>query len=842
MTQTREELELQLEMYKRKEQLLSHALSAGAGAFYNINVSRDLIPGAMYQTLNGVEYNINEQIGFPENCRYSDVIAYWGNQLPESEQAEFFAFFDIGHFLKCYENGEHHIYYRYWTKDSLGNPLFAEQHVMLYEDLLSGEVLGITYVVNRTDMYALQKNQIRNYKILNSISKMYSMVYYIDIDHDCFTEIEGRIEGLHTQIGKVGSAGERLTYYCEHIVMPEYREEMRRFFDLETIRERLDGQPFVSAEYERLLPNGQRNWVRANYLACQDAPGKMTHIILAAENIDAQKKREFAQQAKLEQALAAAKSSNEELNKAKYAAEQAYIAAEHANQAKTTFLNNMSHDIRTPMNAILGFTALAGTHVHQPEVVKDYLSKIMTSSNHLLSLINDVLDMSRIESGRVKIEEKEYSLSAIIHDLRNILQADIKDKRLELFIDTLDVMDESIICDRLRLNQILLNVLSNAIKFTQPGGAVSLRVIERDNSPEGFADFDFIIRDNGIGMSEEFTKHIFEPFSREESTTVSGIPGTGLGMAITKNLVDMMNGRIAVESEPGVGTEFTISFRFVKGSHSTEKRGIKSLNGFRALVADDSMDACISTSRMLKVIGMRADWTTSGKEAIVRAQLAFEEKDEYKVYIIDWLMPDMNGVEVVRRIRREIGSETPIIILTAYDWSDIEAEAREAGVTAFCAKPLFLSELYTVLRDASETPVQEDEKNEPEEFAGKRILLVDDVEVNREIAEAILDEAGIRVQTATNGKEAVELMEAATPGEFDMVLMDVMMPIMDGYEATRKIRSLPNKAIASIPIIAMTANAFEEDRLAALEAGMNEHLAKPFQIDRLYEMMRKFIK
>ena len=313
-------------------------------------------------------------------------------------------------------------------------------------------------------------------------------------------------------------------------------------------------------------------------------------------------------------------------------------------------------------------------------------------------------------------------------------------------------------------------------------------------------------------------------------------------MAITKNLVDMMNGRIAVESEPGVGTEFTISFRFVKGSHSTEKRGIKSLNGFRALVADDSMDACISTSRMLKVIGMRADWTTSGKEAIVRAQLAFEEKDEYKVYIIDWLMPDMNGVEVVRRIRREIGSETPIIILTAYDWSDIEAEAREAGVTAFCAKPLFLSELYTVLRDASETPVQEDEKNEPEEFAGKRILLVDDVEVNREIAEAILDEAGIRVQTATNGKEAVELMEAATPGEFDMVLMDVMMPIMDGYEATRKIRSLPNKAIASIPIIAMTANAFEEDRLAALEAGMNEHLAKPFQIDRLYEMMRKFIK
>lgn len=697
--------------------------------------------------------------------------------------------------------------------------------------------------MEKADLQKLRGQELKNYKIMNSLSQMYAMVYCIDIDRNQFTEVEALVKDIQRQVGKEGSVRETLGFYCSHIVVPEHRERMRLFFDLETIRKRLEDQPFVSTEYERLLPDGTTNWIRVTFLVCdRTKSGKVTHVVLAGENIDEQKRREFAQQEKLERALAEAKAYNEELNKAKYAAEQAYIAAEHANQAKTTFLNNMSHDIRTPMNAILGFTALAGTHVTQPEVVKDYLGKIMTSSNHLLSLINDVLDMSRIESGKVKIEEKEYSLSTIIHDLRNILQADIKDKRLDLFIDTLDVVDENIICDRLRLNQVLLNVLSNAVKFTQPGGAVFLRILQKENAPEGFADFKFIIRDNGIGMSQEFASHIFEPFTREENSTVSGIPGTGLGMAITKNLVDMMNGTIEVRSKLGKGTEFTICFRFLKGSNATENKGLKSIEGFRALVADDSMDACISTSKMLKVIGMRTDWTTSGREAIVRAKVAAEENDEYKVYIIDWLMPDMNGVEVVRQIRREIGNDAPIIILTAYDWSDIEEEAKAAGVTAFCAKPLFLSELYGVLKETSGAPDGRTKVADTEEFRGKRILLVDDIEVNREIAEALLEEAGIQVQTATNGKEALELMETAGEGSFDLILMDVMMPVMDGYEATRKIRALKKPYASRIPIIAMTANAFEEDRIASLDAGMNEHLAKPFQIEKLYEVMRKFLR
>lgn len=533
---------------------------------------------------------------------------------------------------------------------------------------------------------------------------------------------------------------------------------------------------------------------------------------------------------------------NNELTQAKKSVEDAYLAAQRANHAKTAFLNNMSHDIRTPMNAIIGFTSLAMLHIEDRESVKDYLSKIMVSSEHLLSLINDVLDMSRIESGKVKIVEKPCSLPNIIHDLRNILQTDIKAKRLNFYIDTMDVEHESIICDKLRLNQILINIMSNAMKFTKPGGTVAMCIRELPNAPEGCAEYQFVIRDTGIGMSEEFVGKIFEPFTREENSTVSGIQGTGLGMAITKNIVDMMGGDIAVKSKLGEGTEFTVTLRFELSSEKRNITVIKSLEGFRALVADDNMDSCTSVEKMLRLIGMRPEWTTSGKEAVYRAKYATEQNDPFRVYIIDWLMPDMNGVEVVRRIRKEIGKQVPIIILTAYDWGEIEQEAREAGVTAFCAKPLFLSDLYSILQEAELTDKEEEKiQVDPEKFLGRRILLVDDVELNREIAVAILEEAGLVVKTADNGKEAVEIVRNSKPGEIDLVLMDVMMPIMDGYQATREIRQLEDPDLASLPIIAITANAFEEDKQAALDSGMNDHLAKPFRIEQLYKILETYL-
>ena len=514
-----------------------------------------------------------------------------------------------------------------------------------------------------------------------------------------------------------------------------------------------------------------------------------------------------------------------------------------ANRAKREFLFNMSHDIRTPMNAIIGFTSLAATHIDNKEQVLDYLKKISTSSQHLLSLINDVLDMSRIESGKVKLEEKAVHLPDLVHDVRAIIQPNISSKRLALFIDTMDVVDEDIITDPLRLNQVLLNILSNAIKFTPTGGMVSIRIAQKPGAPKGCGNYEFRIKDNGIGINKEFQKHIFEEFTREETSTVSGIQGTGLGLSITKNIVDLMGGTIALESEPGKGSEFIVNLCFALSGQKTEIRQLPQLEGLRALVADDDTNTCLSVSTMLSKIGMRPEWTISGKEAVIRTRYAVEQGDAFSVYIIDWLIPDMNGIEIVRQIRKVIGDSCPIIILTAYDWADIEDEARAAGVTAFCEKPLFLSELRRVLAEPFRVQTAQKPALLPKEsFAGKRLLLVEDNALNREIAMEILKEAGFLVDTAEDGAEAVERMKQAAPGQYDLILMDIQMPRMDGYEATRRIRALPDPRKADVPIFAMTANAFEEDRQNALRAGMNGHIAKPLDIRHLLQVLEEALK
>lgn len=661
--------------------------------------------------------------------------------------------------------------------------------------------------------------------VLKAFSQSYFAGVFVNVSEDQYEALH--LASWMKYISEYGTYTELLDDILNDSIMKEYRGELREKLDLEYIKKTLNKEQLT--EFERsyyvdykAMREEKRRWNRATVVIvdlCED--GTPHHVLVLFKDITKQKEKDMSYQRTLK---------------------EAYQLAERANQAKTTFLNNMSHDIRTPMNAIIGFTSLAATHIDEKERLKDYLGKIMTSSNHLLSLINDVLDMSRIESGKVKIEESPSSIPVIMHDLRNILQTDIKAKRLDFFIDTVDVVDENVICDKLRLNQILLNCMSNAMKYTEAGGTVGLRIIQKVHSPEGYADYDFVVKDNGIGMSDEFAKHIFEPFTREETSTVSRIPGTGLGMAITKNIVDMMGGSIKVKSKLGEGSEFTISLRFKIAEENAKRGVIKELNGFRALVADDSMDSCASVEKMLRTIGLRPEWTTSGKEAIFRAKYASQENDPFQVYIIDWLMPDMNGIEVVRRIRMEIGDEVPIIILTAYDWADIEEEAREAGVTAFCAKPLFVSELYDVLQNAS-CPTKTKDKPilEVEAFKGKQILLVEDVELNREIAETILTEAGFHVSSVEDGKQAVDYMMSDQGNNIDLILMDVMMPIMDGYEATQRIRQLDDKEKASIPIIAMTANAFEEDAKTALEAGMDAHVAKPIRIESLYKIIEQYL-
>ena len=609
------------------------------------------------------------------------------------------------------------------------------------------------------------------------------------------------------------------------------RESVRKNINTLALLHPKDSPDRTKNYLEGLAGGEQREW-DMEYIHQQTGERRWFHIIAMGSEVEGQTKYIL---------VLSDRTADRQVNQA---LSDAVAAAENANRAKSTFLSNMSHDIRTPMNAIIGFTTLALSNIDDTDRVKDYLGKTLASSNHLLSLINDVLDMSRIESGKIHLEEVEVNLSDVLHDLKTIVSGQIYAKQLELYMDAMDVTDEDVYCDKTRLNQILLNLLSNAIKFTPAGGTVSVRVRQLAGKVHGCGQYEFRIKDNGIGMSQEFAKKIFEPFERERTSTVSRIQGTGLGMAITKNIVDMMGGTIEVQTAQGKGTEFTVCVPMRAQTEQRLVEKITELEGLKALVVDDDFNTCDSVTKMLVKVGMRAEWTLSGKEAVLRARQSIEMSDVYHAYIIDWRLPDMNGIEVTRQIR-SLHDDTPIIILTAYDWSDIEVEAKAAGVTAFCSKPMFMSDLRETLMSAlGQKPADAVQRLLPEknaDFKGKHILLVEDNELNREIAQEILQEYGFLVDTAENGAVAVEKVSTAAPGSYDLVLMDVQMPIMDGYTATRKIRALDDPARAKLPILAMTANAFDEDRRNALESGMNGFLSKPIVIGDLVQELHKIL-
>ena len=583
---------------------------------------------------------------------------------------------------------------------------------------------------------------------------------------------------------------------------------------------------------EEIQVNGQREW-DFEYVHLRTGEKRRFHNIAMGSEVNGKKKYIL---------VMSDRTADWKMNQA---LSEAVRAAETANRAKSTFLSNMSHDIRTPMNAIIGFTTLAVSNIDDKKRVRDYLGKILSSSNHLLSLINDILDMSRIESGKIHLEETEVSLSDVLHDLKTIISGQIYAKQLDLYMDAMDVTNEDVYCDKTRLNQVLLNLLSNAVKFTPAGGTISVRLKQFPGTVKDSGLYEIRVKDNGIGMSTEFVKKIFSPFERERTSTVSRTQGTGLGMAITKNIVDMMGGTIEVQTEQGKGTEFIVRlpFRIQFKQHQTEK--IAELEGLKALVVDDDFNTCDSVTKMLVRIGMRSEWTLSGKEAVLRARQSMELGDAFHAYIIDWRLPDMNGIEVTRQIR-SLGDDTPIIILTAYEWSDIEVEARAAGVTAFCAKPMFMSDIRDTLMIAIGQMQAEAEDTRPlasgSDFRGRCILLVEDNELNSEITVEILNGYGCQVDTAVNGAEAVKKIKNSKPGDYDLVLMDVQMPVMNGYEAARQIRALNDPALAGITILAMTANAFDEDKKKALECGMDGFLTKPIVIDELIGVLQKNLK
>ena len=661
---------------------------------------------------------------------------------------------------------------------------------------------------------------------IKALSRIFVSIVKIDLRKgDCIVIKNGEDKGM--DLNGITRLEELCRVLSQRLFAAEDAERLAAFLLSSSLSERLSQQFHLRDDF-RFKESG---WARVSLILDETgSDGLASSCLLSVFDVDREKQEEIKKQKAVER--------NNLLLK------EALAVANHANQAKTTFLNSMSHDIRTPMNAIIGFTSLAATHIDNKKAVADYLQKITVSSNHLLSLINDVLDMSRIESGRTKLEEKEVRLPDVLHDLRSIVHSSVQGKQLDFFIDTQDVLHENVMVDKLRLNQVLLNILGNAIKFTPARGTVSLRVIENPCPRQGYAEYEFRIKDTGIGMSLEYQQHIFEPFSREESSVVNGVQGSGLGMAITKNIVDMMNGAIAVHSEEGKGTEFTVILDLELAGEAVSQEVIPELNNMHALVADDDFNTCSSVSKMLTTIGMRPEWTTSGKEAILRTRYAKESGDEFRAFIIDWLMPDMNGIEVVRRIRSEIGEDTPIIILTAYDWSGIEEEAREAGVTGFCSKPLFLSELREVLsRPFAKREVKDVEKEvmDMSVFQGKRILLAEDNELNRELAEAIFTEAGFLLEMAENGKLALEMLQAREAGYYDLIISDIQMPVMDGYELSRQVRRLEDGKKAGIPILALTANAFEEDRQQVMEAQMNGHLAKPIDMEEVLKTIKEVL-
>ena len=566
----------------------------------------------------------------------------------------------------------------------------------------------------------------------------------------------------------------------------------------------------------------EKTYKIASYIPLEWKNGKLEKVLLASMDVTQEKKAEI---------------------ESRQALKEAYRSAENANRAKTEFLSNMSHDIRTPMNAIIGLTAIAGANIESQDRVVECLGKITKSSRHLLGLINEVLDMARIESGRMSLAEEDFSLSELVDNLLTITKPAIDEHKHQLEVHIEHIEHEAVCGDSLRIQQIFVNLMSNAVKYTPDGGNITLTIKEKPNGFSELGCYEFSIEDNGIGMTPEFQKIMFEPFSRADDHRTTKVQGTGLGMAIARNIVNLMNGDIQVESAPNKGTKITVTV-YLK-LQENEKEQEKELLDLPVLVVDDDKTCCESTVATLQEIGIAGEWVLTGKEAVERCAARHKTGRDYFAVILDWKMPEMDGIATARKIREQVGEDVTIIILTSFDFSEIEEEARAAGVNAFMAKPLFRSRLTATLRQFTSGKKEKNARNYLEDFAkenyaGKRILLVEDNELNREIATEIIGMTGVTIDIAENGKIAVEKVMEAPEKWYDLIFMDIQMPIMNGYEATAAIRALAGSR-GKVPIIAMTANAFAEDVQLAKNTGMNEHIAKPLDLNKLNDVLKQWL-
>ncbi len=673
---------------------------------------------------------------------------------------------------------------------------------------------------------AIQKREKYQLKILAALSQDYSVIYYVDLDKDQSKAVrhdKGLLDTPDADIPLAHQYSEAMHSFINTYVQPDTKESILELCDPQAVICRLREENGFIVRY-RILPNHRNQEFFEMHFVNVSENEQEHSMVLGIRCVDEAVQEEQTQKQLLQDALE---------------------AANRASAAKSDFMSKMSHDIRTPMNAIIGMTAIAAAHAENPDRVRDALSKISSSSRHLLGLINEVLDMSKVESGTISLASEEFSLSDLLNSMLLMIQPQIQAHKHNLQVHIYDIKHENVIGDSLRIQQVFLNLMSNAVKYTPDGGEINFTVREQAVSARSTGCYEFIVEDNGIGMSEEYLTHIFEPFSRAEDLRTSKIQGTGLGMAITQNIVHMMNGNITVESQLGKGSKFTVTI-YLK-LQDVQDIDASELTDLSVLVVDDDESACQSLCTMLDEIGMRSEGCTSGQDAVAAVQHSLNTALPFYAAILDWKMPGMDGLETARAIKRLVGDTLPIIILSAYDWSDIELEARAAGVDAFLSKPVFKSGLIRMFKSLRNEEPEAPGHTSPLEpimqndFSGRRVLLVEDNDLNREIAREVLEMAGLTVEEAVNGQIAVDMFSAANAGYYSLILMDIQMPVMNGYDAAAAIRALKHPDALRVPILAMTANAFVEDIQAAKAAGMNEHLAKPIDFETFSSVLKKYL-
>ncbi len=805
---------------KQERKQYRDALTNGCEFYFSFDVTEGIIHEKIID-VNGND--IISRIGISLPARFDDVVMRYasaGNiKLTDETKNKLCTSEGL---IKAYNKGITNIEIEYHLQKT---DTYMRIVILLSKDEWLGHIDAFVVAYNSTKSRKKELAAARNLRQQYAITKSFSNVYFVswiaDLEHKKLIEVNVPDFAHYVAGGTEGDLRQSLERLLGVCAVDDYIKEFEKFLDAGTLAERMKEKDILQFEYIGRV----KGWCRAYFIAMdKDDTGDIKQVLFAIQEINEEKEIE---------------------EQTKFALQQACESAKMANRAKSDFLANMSHDIRTPMNAIIGMTAIAGVHIDDRERVQDCLAKINVSSKHLLGLINEVLDMSKIEAGKIDLQDEAFNLPDLIDNLLTMSKPQIAEKHHNLSVRIHDIVHEKVVGDSQRIQQSFMNLMSNAIKYTPEGGKIKISITEKPTSRKDAGCYEFIFEDNGIGMSEEYLNQLFEPFTRADDERVGKIQGTGLGMPITHNIVQMMNGDIKVESKYNEGTKFTVTI-YLKLQDIDENENPDEFIDLPVLVVDDDQSSCEASCHFLSELGMKAEWVITGQEAVELTAARHKQGNDFFAVIVDWQMPNMDGIATAREIRRCVGDKIPVIIISAYDWSDIEIEARTIGVNAFISKPLFKSRMmhlfHTLLGHEPDTiKTSAFDEFAKRSFEGKRALLVEDNDLNAEIAGEILGMAGIVVEYAKDGKEAVDIMEKADDNYYDVIFMDIQMPVMNGYEATRAIRSLSSDYAKCVPILAMTANAFAEDVTMAKNSGMNGYIAKPLDFDQLLNELNRWL-